>query len=140
MSVPSAVRVLPDRSGAVHRFGRNHDRLSLREHGSSRSGFGISRAQMARLVDRFSLQQLLGMLGGQPSAFLRDPDGHDFVFVLVNRIENGRSRQQRDSCSPLRPPNKMPTRSFSYQHGNKQNETEIELHRTSLDPNPYEIS
>ena len=47
-------------------------------------------------MDRFSLQQLLGMLGGQPSAFLRDPDGHDFLFVLVNRIENGRSRQQRD--------------------------------------------
>jgi hypothetical protein len=39
---------------------------------------------------------MIGVLGGQPAAFFCDPDGHDLVFFLVNRIENGRSRQQRD--------------------------------------------
>jgi hypothetical protein len=39
-------------------------------------------------------QQALGVIGGQPAAFLGDADGHDLVFILVDGFHDRCCRQQ----------------------------------------------
>jgi len=47
-----------------------------------------------------------------PSSLFGDADGHDFIFVFVDGVENRRGREQRDFMLSLRPPKRMPTRIF----------------------------
>src|SRR5580698_700745 len=52
---------------------------------------------------KFSLQQPLRIRSSHPSTFLSDADGHHFVFVFVDGVENRRSRKQRDLMLPTAP-------------------------------------
>ena len=36
------------------------------------------------------------MFGGKPAAFLGNADGHDFIFVFVDGVNNGGGGEQRD--------------------------------------------
>src|SRR5579864_2062546 len=80
------------------RHGRYNDAFTARQDCGCGSGIGIPCTEMARTgnLSSFSLQQALGMCGGDPTALLRDADGDDFALLLVDRVEDGRGRQKRD--------------------------------------------
>ena len=73
---------------AVHGFGRHHDGFSLSQHGSSVGDVRIAGAQLARFQDEPALQQILGMLRREPAAIFGDANGHDFVLVFIDGVEN----------------------------------------------------
>src|SRR5271157_1833107 len=43
-----------------------------------------------------AFQQALGVRGRDPSSLLGDADGNDFVLLLINRVQDGGRRQQRN--------------------------------------------
>src|SRR5277367_1206121 len=79
---------------------RGHDdRLALGQNGRSRSRIGIARAQMLVIL-KFSTQQPLRIVRRDPAAVLGNADGHNFVFILVNGVKDGRCREQRNLMLP----------------------------------------
>ncbi len=68
-------------------LGRNDDGLAMRQHGRARSRLGITGAQVRR-ASRFSLQQLFGVAGGDPAAFLGDADRDHLILALVDSLKN----------------------------------------------------
>ena len=52
---------------------------------------------MARfMLQRLAAQQFFGFGCSQPTTFLSNADRYNFVFVLINRIENGCRGKKRD--------------------------------------------
>src|SRR5271157_280642 len=43
-----------------------------------------------------AFQQALGVRGRDPSSLLGDADGNDFVLLLIDRVQDGGRRKQRD--------------------------------------------
>jgi hypothetical protein len=41
-------------------------------------------------------QQTLGIAGGQPATVFGDADRHDFILALVDGVDHGSGREQRD--------------------------------------------
>ena len=69
---------------------------------------------MPRLENQLALQQILRVSRRQPAPILGDADGHDFIFVFVDGVENRRSREQRNLMLAAAPAKKnSDAKSFS---------------------------
>src|SRR5580692_9660118 len=77
------------------RLRRHHNRFAFGQNRSSGSRLGIAGTKMLVILN-FSLQQPLRISRGDPSALLGDADGHNFVFIFVDGVENRRGREQGD--------------------------------------------
>src|ERR1700674_506894 len=81
------------------RLRRHHNRFALGQNRSPSSRFRITSTKMCGAgarARRFPTQQPFRIVGGDPSALLGDADGHNFVFIFVDGVENRRGREQRD--------------------------------------------
>ena len=73
---------------AVHRLRRDHDRFTAGKDGSGLRDFRIAGAQVARLKHELAGEQIFGVLGSEPASIFCDADGHDFVFLFIDCVEN----------------------------------------------------
>ena len=78
----------------VDRLRRDDHGFAPRQHRGCGRGLGIAGAQLARLQDDLALQQVFRVFRGQPAPVFGDADGHDFVFIFIDRVENRRGREQ----------------------------------------------
>ena len=90
----------------MHRFGRNHDGFAAGQNGGATSWFRIAGAQVARLEHELAVQQIFGVLGGQPAASLVMPMGTTSYLSLSMALRTEAAESSETSCSPLRPPNR----------------------------------
>jgi hypothetical protein len=75
-------------------LGRDYDRFATRENGCRLRDIWITGAQVARLKHELSCEQILGVLGGEPAAILRNADGNYLILFFIDGIKNRRSREQ----------------------------------------------
>src|SRR5580704_1832907 len=76
-------------------LGGDDDRFALGQNCRSRSRLRIASTQMLVILE-FSTKQPLRIGRSDPSALLGDADGHYFVLVFVDGVENRRGREQGD--------------------------------------------
>src|SRR5207249_3189862 len=73
----------------------HNDSFPTGEHGCTGSGFGIAGAQVLRVLGSFTVEQGLGIAGGEPAAFLADPDGDNVVLAFIDGVDHGCGGKQR---------------------------------------------
>ncbi len=96
-------------SFAPGRFRRNDHRLAASQHSRSRGSLGIARPKLCGLCGADTLVRLLFIITLQQTFGVLTTS----YFVLSIALRTDAADSNETSCSPLRPPKRMPTRSFA---------------------------
>ncbi len=73
---------------AMDWFRRNNHRFSSRQHGGGLSNLRIAGAQVTRLDHQLTLQEIFGVLRGEPAAIFGNADGYNLIFIFVDCLQN----------------------------------------------------